>query len=183
MHIRSYQRAKFNCAKSSGGLRENLDEEISTKENLARQLEKAVNDGEMWRQRYEKEGVARAEELEMAKMKLSARLSENHSTIDQLNLKLSQLEKAKHKLSDDVTVMAQQLDQAQLMNSAMEKKAQQFDRIVTEWKCKVDSHKRLKENYDQMKNISIFVGRLTAWLWIWTTPRRRLATPPATCSR
>jgi len=127
-----------NLEHSAGGLRENLDEEISTKENLARQLEKAVNDGEMWRQRYEKEGVARAEELEMAKMKLSARLSENHSTIDQLNLKLSQLERAKHKLSDDVTVMAQQLDQAQLMNSAMEKKAQQFDRIVTEWKCKVD---------------------------------------------
>merc|ERR1719462_208695 len=110
-----------NLEHSAGGLRENLDEEISQKENLARQLEKAVNDGEMWRQKYEKEGVARAEELEMAKMKLSARLSENHSTIDQLNLKLSQLEKAKHKLSDDVTVMAQQ-----------------FDRIVTEWKCKVD---------------------------------------------
>ena len=71
----------------------------------------------------------------MAKMKLSARLSENHSTIDQLNLKLSQLEKAKSKLSDDVTVMAQQLDQAQLMNSAMEKKAQQFDRIVTVGSC------------------------------------------------
>ena len=131
---------------SLGGLRENLDEEMVTKENLARQLEKAVNDGEMWRQRYEKEGVARAEELEMAKMKLSARLSENHSTIDQLNLKLSQLEKAKQKLSDDVTVMAQQLDQAQLMNTAMEKKAQQFDRIVAEWKCKVGDHQRLKQN-------------------------------------
>merc|ERR1719175_568691 len=99
-----------NLEHSAGGLRENLDEEISQKENLARQLEKAVNDGEMWRQKYEKEGVARAQELEMAK----------------------------HKLSDDVTVMAQQLDQAQLMNSAMEKKAQQFDRIVGEWKCKVD---------------------------------------------
>merc|ERR1719494_1531762 len=127
-----------NLEHSAGGLKENLDEELSQKENLERQLTKAVSDGEMWRQRYEKEGVARAEELEMAKMKLSARLSENHSTIDQLNLKLSQLEKAKQKLSDDVTVMAQQLDQAQLMNSAMEKKAQQFDRIVTEWKCKVD---------------------------------------------
>ena len=35
--------------------------------------------------------------------------------------------------------MAQQLDQAQIMNSAMEKKAKQFDRIVGEWKGKVDS--------------------------------------------
>merc|ERR1711934_720276 len=33
---------------------------------------------------------------------------------------------------------AQQLDQAQIMNSAMEKKAKQFDRIVGEWKGKVD---------------------------------------------
>ena len=32
-----------------------------------------------------------------------------------------------------------QLDQAQIMNSAMEKKAKQFDRIVGEWKQKVDS--------------------------------------------
>merc|ERR1719336_1479413 len=30
------------------------------------------------------------------------------------------------------------LDQAQIMNSAMEKKAKQFDRIVGEWKRKVD---------------------------------------------
>merc|ERR1712226_1371350 len=34
--------------------------------------------------------------------------------------------------------MAHQLDQAQIMQSAMEKKAKQFDRIVCEWKGKVD---------------------------------------------
>merc|ERR1740123_1412106 len=32
-----------------------------------------------------------------------------------------------------------QLDQAQILNSSMEKKAKQFDRIVGEWKQKVDS--------------------------------------------
>merc|ERR1719204_881493 len=35
--------------------------------------------------------------------------------------------------------MMQALDQAQLLNDAMEKKAKQFDRIVGEWKGKVDS--------------------------------------------
>ena len=34
--------------------------------------------------------------------------------------------------------MSVQLDQAQIVNSAMEKKAKQFDRIVVEWKQKVD---------------------------------------------
>ena len=58
--------------------------------------------------------------------------------MDQLNLKLQQLEKMKYKLSTDAADMAQQLDQAQILNDAMEKKAKQFDRIVGEWKSKVD---------------------------------------------
>merc|ERR1719370_617965 len=58
--------------------------------------------------------------------------------IEQLTLKLAQLEKAKAKAAADAADMAVQLDQAQIMNAAMEKKAKQFDRIVGEWKSKVD---------------------------------------------
>merc|ERR1719278_1320836 len=58
--------------------------------------------------------------------------------IEQLKAKLAQLDKARAKLAADAADMAQQLDQAQIMNSAMEKKAKQFDRIVGEWKAKVD---------------------------------------------
>merc|ERR1711990_493349 len=68
-----------------------------------------------------------------------ARLSESQAMIEQLTLKLQQLEEAKAKASADATDMAQLLDQAQIMNAAMEKKAKQFDRIVGEWKSKVDS--------------------------------------------
>merc|ERR1719397_1258144 len=67
----------------------------------------------------------------MAKLKLQARLSEGQATIEQLK-------KSKAKLSADSADMAQQLDQAQIMHAAMEKKAKQFDRIVGEWKGKVD---------------------------------------------
>ena len=74
----------------------------------------------------------------MAKLKLQARLSESTAIIEQLELKLAQLQKAKEKLAADATAMAHQLDQAQIMNAAMEKKAKQFDRIVGEWKAKVD---------------------------------------------
>merc|ERR1719397_1220753 len=120
------------------GLRENYDEEVSSKENLLRRLNKALGDADMWRQKYEVDGMAKAEELEMAKLKLQARLSEGQATIEQLSLKLAQLEKSKAKLSADSADMAQQLDQAQIMHAAMEKKAKQFDRIVGEWKGKVD---------------------------------------------
>merc|ERR1719394_346858 len=127
-----------NLEHAADGLRENHDEELAAKENLARQLNKALGDADMWRQKYEIDGLAKAEELEMAKMKLQARLSEGQATIEQLTLKLAQLEKAKAKAAADAADMAQQLDQAQILNAAMEKKAKQFDRIVGEWKGKVD---------------------------------------------
>merc|ERR1719315_598550 len=127
-----------NMEYMADGLRENYDEEVGAKENLARQLNKALGDADMWRQKYEIDGLGKAEELEMSKLKLQARLSESQATIEQLSLKLQQLEKAKSKLSADAQEMAIQLDQAQILNAAMEKKAKQFDRIVGEWKAKVD---------------------------------------------
>merc|ERR1711992_454756 len=99
----------------------------------------ALGEADMLRVRYEKEGVAKAEELEMAKLKMQARLSEADSTADQLKAKLAQLDKARAKLASDLEAQAQALDQAQILNLAMEKKAKQFDRIVGEWKSKVDS--------------------------------------------
>jgi myosin heavy chain 6/7 len=127
-----------NLEHAADGLKENYDEEVGAKENLARQLSKALGDADMWRQKYEIDGLAKAEELEMAKLKLQARLSESQATIEQLNLKLHQLEKAKASLNNDLQDMTVQLDQAQILNAAMEKKAKQFDRIVGEWKSKVD---------------------------------------------
>merc|ERR1712088_101615 len=127
-----------NMEHMADGLKENYDEEVGAKENLARQLNKALGDSDMWKQKYEIDGIAKAEELEMAKLKMQARLSESAAMIEQLQLKLAQMEKAKAKAAADAADMAQQLDQAQIMNSAMEKKAKQFDRIVGEWKGKVD---------------------------------------------
>merc|ERR1712128_69905 len=131
--------AKYrNLEHEADGLKENYDEEAGSRENTARQLNKALGDADMWRQKYEIDGIAKAEELEMARLKLQARLSESQATVEQLNAKLSQLEKSKAKVQSDANDMAVQLDQAQILNAAMEKKAKQFDRIVGEWKGKVD---------------------------------------------
>ena len=54
-----------NLEHMADGLKENFDEEVGAKENLARQLNKALGDADMWRQKYEIDGVAKAEELEM----------------------------------------------------------------------------------------------------------------------
>ena len=49
------------------GIREQLEEESEAKVDLQRQLSKANAEAQMWRTKYESEGVAKAEELEEAK--------------------------------------------------------------------------------------------------------------------
>merc|ERR1719290_128092 len=55
-----------------------------------------------------------------------------------MNAKLFQLERARGKLQGEIEEVAAQADQAHILNNAMEKKARQFDKIVKEWKSKVD---------------------------------------------
>ena len=83
------------------------------------------------KKRYEIEGVQRAEELEMSKLKLQARLSEGQNRIDNLNGKQIQLEKAKERLQTELADMNVRLDQAQILHANMEKRAKQFDRFTT----------------------------------------------------
>merc|ERR1712156_398507 len=121
------------------GVKEHLDEESGIKEDLLRQAAKANNEADMWRSKYETEGIAKAEDIEMNKLKLQARLTEAQGTIEQLTLKAAQVEKAKAKVTADIEDMAAQADQAQLLNASIEKKAKQFDKLVNEWKLKAVS--------------------------------------------
>merc|ERR1711973_246601 len=127
-----------NLEHEAEGVKSSFDEETCARSNVQIQVKKAAADAELWRRKYEIDGVARAEELEMTKLKLQARLSENQPTIDQLSGKLGQLEKSKNKTQADLQEMGAQLDQAQIMHNQLEKKAKQYDRIVGEWKFKVD---------------------------------------------
>merc|ERR1712241_1598143 len=121
------------------GLKEHLDEELASTEDIARQTKKAEGEALTWRSKYETDAVGKAEELEMTKMKLTARLTEAETTIENLNAKYSQIDRARGKIHAEIEEMTVNLDQAQILNNLMEKKAKQFDKIVGEWKRKADS--------------------------------------------
>merc|ERR1719195_1189122 len=120
------------------GAKEALDEEVAGRENILRLNAKAEGDAAAMRQKYEQEAVAKAEELEMVKMKLAARKTKAEAAIDNLNAKLAQIEKAKSKIQQEINEMSTNLDQAQVVNAAMERKAKQFDKTISEFKGKVD---------------------------------------------
>merc|ERR1711899_270574 len=120
------------------GARCALEEESAGRENTLRLVAKAEAESQCWRQKYETDAVAKGEELEMTKMKLTARLTEAEAAIDNLNAKLNQVEKAKGKIASEISEMTSSLDQAQVLNAAMDRKAKQFDKVIGEWKGKVD---------------------------------------------
>merc|ERR1719356_1099641 len=120
------------------GAKEALDEEAAGRDNILRLNAKAEGDAAAMRQKYEQDAVAKAEELEMVKMKLTARNTEAEAAIDNLNAKLAQIDKAKSKIQQEITEMATNLDQAQVVNAAMERKAKQFDKTISEFKGKCD---------------------------------------------
>merc|ERR1711970_489462 len=129
---------KALCDNEVDGAKEALDEEAAGRENLLRLTAKAEGDAALMRQKYEVEAVAKGEELEMTKMKLTARNTEAEATIDNLNAKLAQVEKAKSKIQGEINEMTANLDQARVINAAMERKAKTFDKTITEMKGKVD---------------------------------------------
>merc|ERR1711923_197589 len=121
------------------GHREKLDEKCTEKDDILRQLSKATQEANMWMKKYETEGVAKAEDIEMTKTKLQTRLNEADVIIEQLTAKAAALDMAKDKVQSDIDDMAAQADQAQILNNQMEKKAKQFDKIVSDWKIKAES--------------------------------------------
>merc|ERR1711962_1805780 len=92
------------------GMKDHMDEESCAKDDVLRQLNKAAQEGDMWRLKYEREALAKAEDLERAKGKLASELED----------------------------VAAQVDQAHILNNSMEKKARQFEKVVGEWKAKAD---------------------------------------------
>merc|ERR1712088_1156629 len=120
------------------GMKEHLDEELASYDEIARQTTKAEGEAGLWRSKYETDAVAKAEELEMTKMKLTSRLTEAETTISNLQAKYNQIDRSRGKIGAELEEMTVNLDQAQILNNLMEKKAKQFDKIVGEWKRKVD---------------------------------------------
>merc|ERR1712226_1788154 len=95
------------------GTKSQFDEECGDKDNVMRKVVKANEEADMWKKKYEIDAVAKAEDLEMAKLKLQSRLSEAETTTEQLNAKLGIIER---------------------------EKAKQFDKVIGEWKAKADSY-------------------------------------------
>ncbi|XP_055593753.1 myosin heavy chain, muscle-like [Uranotaenia lowii] len=142
-------------------LREQVEEESEGKGDIQRQLSKSNAEAQLWRSKFESEGVARAEELEESKRKLQARLAEAEETIESLNQKTIALEKTKQRLSTEVEDLQLEVDRASSIANSAEKKQKAFDKIIGEWKLKVDDlAAELDASQKECRNYSTELFRL-----------------------
>ena len=115
-----------------------LEEEGASKNDALRLLSKSVGDSQMWRQKYEKDGLAKAEESDSSKLKLQSRLAESEGCVSNLNSKAMALEREKAKIQAEIEEMLIAVEDAEARCLALEKKAKNFDKIVVEWKSKIE---------------------------------------------
>merc|ERR1712045_563362 len=89
-------------------MKEHLDEEYEAKMEVERQFSKALADIQLWKTRYETEGVARSEEIER--------------------------DRAKAEL-DDLTA---ECERHMTNSTIIEKRGRNFDKVVNEWRLKAE---------------------------------------------
>merc|ERR1719150_1425962 len=119
-------------------LKDKIDEENQKKSDALKALSKAQAEVQLWKSKYETEGLGLVEELESSRSKLSARLNEAEETIDTLNQKVASTEKTKHRLETELEDLQLEYERVHAAAIITEKRGRNFDKVIGEWKAKVD---------------------------------------------
>merc|ERR1711963_308258 len=119
-------------------MKEHLDEEYEAKMEVERQLSKAFADIQLWKTRYETEGVARSEEIERDKAKVAGRLAEAEDTVTSLGEKIANLEKSKARAKAELDDLTAECERHLTNSTIIEKRGRNFDKVVNEWRLKAE---------------------------------------------
>merc|ERR1719305_351586 len=156
--------SKFkNCNTELDNLKDRIEEESEKKSDALKALSKAQAEIQLWKSKFETEGLGRIDELESGKAKLSSRLAEAEETIETLNQKVASTEKTRHRL--DVELEDLQLEYERVHAAAIitEKRGRNFDKVIGEWKAKVDDlTSEVDASHKEARNYNSELFRLKA---------------------
>merc|ERR1711994_663438 len=136
-------------------MKEHLEEEADAKMEVERQLSKAFADIQLWKTRYETEGVARCEEIEKDKAKVAGRLAEAEDTITSLQEKIANLEKSKARSKAELDDLTSETERLNTNATIIEKRGRNFDKVVNEWRLKAeDLQNEITASQTECRNFS-----------------------------
>ena len=93
-------------------------------------LSKAQAEIQLWKSKFETDGIGRIDELESNKQKLVARISEAEETIDSLNQKVASTEKTKCRLEGDLEELQLEYERVHAATIISEKRGRNFDKVI-----------------------------------------------------
>ncbi|CAB4065402.1 MYH6_7 [Lepeophtheirus salmonis] len=126
-------------------------------------LSKAQAETQLWRSRYETEGMGRVEELEGSRGKLQARIQEAEETVESLQSKISNGEKSKNRMQADLDDISMEYERTHAAAIITEKRGKNFDKVINEWKCKGDDiSNELDASEKECRNYNSELFRLRA---------------------
>merc|ERR1711887_71863 len=144
-------------------LREKLENEAMRKSDAMKALSKAQAEIQLWKSRYETEGMGRIEELEGARAKLQAKIVENEELVDVLQTKVANAEKSKGRLGSDLDDISMEYERVHAAALITEKRAKNFDKVLGEWLSKAsDVEAEVAASQDEGRNYSSELFRLNS---------------------
>ena len=114
-------------------LKERIEEESEKKSDALKALSKAAAEIQLWKSKFETEGLGRIDELESGKQKLTARLAEAEATIETLNQKVASTEKTKHRLETELEDLQLEYERVHAAAIITEKRGRNFDKVLTQY--------------------------------------------------
>merc|ERR1719400_701563 len=144
-------------------LREKLENEAMRKSDALKALSKAQAETQLWKSRFETEGMGRIKELEGARNKLQAKIVENEELVDVLTTKVANAEKSKGRQATDLDDLSMEYERVHAAALITEKRAKNFDKVLGEWQSKAaDLGAEIGASQDEGRNYSSELFRLKA---------------------
>merc|ERR1719270_2405306 len=156
--------AKFKMLSTDlENLQEKLENENIRKSDALKALSKAAAEIQLWRSRFETEGMGRLEELETGRAKLQSRIVEAEETVDSLQTKIANVEKARGRLTTELEEMAMEYERMHAATLIAEKRSKNFEKIQGEWQSKAnDIVIEIEASQNEGRNFSSELFRLKA---------------------
>merc|ERR1719315_570321 len=144
-------------------LREKLENENMRKSDALKALSKAQAEIQLWKSRFETEGMGRVEELEAARNKLQSKIVESEELVDVLSTKVANAEKSKSRLGNDLDEISMEYERVHAAALITEKRGKNFDRVLGEWQSKAsDVANEVAASQDEGRNYTSELFRLKA---------------------
>merc|ERR1719243_321847 len=144
-------------------LREKMENEAMRKSDALKALSKAQAEIQLWKSRFETEGMGRVEELESARNKLQAKIVENEELVDALTTKVANAEKSKVRMNNELDDLAMEYERVHAAALITEKRGKNFDKVLGEWQSKAaDVSAEVAASQDEGRNYTSELFRLKA---------------------